>query len=130
MKYTDYDKFSERIGILTRDQLISLGWDADNGNRICYSRLAELLNFVEKLNSNSINFIKGDTGKRYHIATDLDTGGLEDTYFQKHNLDYSYDVPVAADYIVNRIAYLNRIDYFLCDGDDNESLYLESIEEV
>ena len=129
-KYTDYDKFSERIGILDEDQLIALGWDADNGNRICYSRHEELVQFMEKLNSNAIDFIKGGEGKKYHIATDLDAGGVEGAYCEAHNIDADSDITVIADSIVNKVAFVNRMDYFLCDGDANEDLFLECAEEM
>jgi len=134
MKYTDYDKFAEKIGILSEDELIALGWDADNGNRICCSKHEELWEFVEKLNSNAIDFIKGGKGKKYHIATDLDSCGLEDRYREEEGLDDGEGLApedgVVADSIVNCVAYVNRMDYFLCDGDDNEELFLEFVEEV
>jgi len=130
-RFTDYDEFEQRVGILSEEQLIELGWDADNGNRICYSKHDELVAFVEKLNQQSIQFIKGKTPKKYHIATDLDSGDLEAEYCSEHGIDpEDEDRRVVADSIVNRIARVNRMDYFLCDGDDNPDLYLEFVEEV
>lgn len=131
MKYTDYDEFVERVGLLDEDQLIALGWPADNGNRICYSRHEELVKFIEKLNSQSIQFIKGGTPKKYHIATDLDSGDLEWNYCEKHGIaEDDEDRRVVGDSIVNRVAYVNRMDYFLCEGDADEDLFLEFVEEV
>jgi len=126
--YMDYDKFAEKIGLLSEEQLIALGWDADNGNRICYSKHEELVVFIDKLNSNAIDFIKDGKAKKYHIATALDSCDLEDEYREEHNL--GEDDGVIADSIVNRIAYVNRMDYYLCDGDNDDELYLSFVEEV
>jgi len=131
MKYTDYDKFVEKIGILSEEQLIALGWTPDNGNRICYSRYNELIKFMNKLNSNSIDFIKDGGGKKYHIATDLDSCDLEASYCDEHGIDVETNTGmVVADSIVNCVAYVNRMDYYLCDGNADEELYLEFVEEV
>jgi len=131
MKYTDYEKFAEKVGLLDEEQLIALGWKPDNGNRICYSQHEKLVKFIEKLNSQSIQFIKGGTPKKYHIATDLDAGDLEFNYCQKNGIAQDdEDRRVFGASIVNRVAYVNRMDYFLCDGDDNEELFLEFVEEV
>jgi len=131
MKYTDYEKFAEKIGILSEEELIALGWPADNGNRICYSRYEELVKFINKLESQAVDFITDGKGKKkYHIATDLDACCLEDEYKDEHRIDEDDDRRVVADYIVNCVAYVNRMDYFLCDGDDNEDLFLEFVEEV
>jgi len=126
--YMDYDKFTEKIGILSEEELIALGWDADNGNRICYSKHEELVAFIDKLNNQAIQFIKGGKPKKYHIATDLDSCDLEEDYREEHGL--TEDDGVVGDYIVNRVAYVNRMDYYLCDGDDNEELYLRYVEGV
>ena len=130
-KFTDYEKFEERVGLLSEEELIALGWPVDNGNRICYSRHEELVKFIAKLNSNSLDFIKGGEGKRYHIATDLDSGDLEWNYCEEHGIaEDGEDRRVVGDSIVNRVSYVNRMDYFLCDGDADEDLYLEFVEEV
>ena len=130
-RYTNEDKFDKNVGILSEEQLVALGWDADNGNRICYSKHAELVKFIEKLNSHSIQFIKGGKVKKYHIATDVDAGDLEAEYMEKHGIDEDdEDRRVVASNILNRVAFVNRMDYFLCDGDDNEDLYLEFVEEI
>ena len=130
-RYTNYDKFAKKVGILSEEQLVALGWDADNGNRICYSKHAELVKFIEKLNSHSIQFIKGGKVKKYHIATDVDAGDLEAEYMGKHGIDEDdEDRRVVESNILNRVAFVNRMDYFLCDGDDNEDLYLEFVEEI
>ena len=131
MKYTDYEKFADKIGILSEEQLIALGWTPDNGNRICFSKHKELVKFIEKLNSQSMQFIKGEKPKKYHIATDLDAGEIEASYCEEHGIDEDdEDRRVVADSIVNCVAYVNRMDYFLCDGDDDEELFLEFAEEV
>ena len=126
MHFTNQE-FSERVGILEEEELEKLGWECDNGNRICYSRQKELVEFVEKLNSQAIQFIKGGKPKKYHIATDLDPCELEECYREDKGLDEEAQVVGCS--IVNRIAYVNRLDFFLCDGDDDEDLYLEEVEE-
>ncbi len=126
--FIDDDKFYERVGILDEEQLVALGWDADNGNRICYSQHAKLVAFIEKLNSQSIQFIKGGTPKKYHIATALDSCELEEEYREEHNL--GEEATIVGESIVNRVAYVNRMDYYLCDGDDDEELYLSFVEEL
>lgn len=131
MKFTDYEKFAERVGLLDEDQLIALGWPADNGNRICYSRHEELVAFIDKLNSNALDFITDGKAKKYHIATDLDSGDLEWNYCEEHKIaEDDENRRVVGDSIVNRVAYVNRMDYFLCDGDADDDLFLEFVEEV
>lgn len=135
VRYTESSAFDKRVGLLDEEQLTALGWECDNGYRICYSQLDKLLKFVDKLNnpSNAEKFIDGKKVKRkkYHIATDLDACGLEDAYCKKHGIDpEDEERRVVATSIVNRIARVNRMDYFLCDGDDNPDIYLEEVEEI
>jgi len=140
MKYTDYDSFAEKVGILSEEELIALGWECDNGNRICTSKLAELKIFVKKLNSQAIQFITGDSYVKYHIATDLQSGGVEDTAIEKfckknkikadEDGNYPEGINAWGVSIVNRVAYCDRLDYFLCNGDANEDLFLEEVFEV
>ena len=135
-KYTDYSKFAEKIGILEEEELIALGWYADNGNRICYSKHEELVDFIDKLNTKSIDFIKDGNGKQYHIATDLDAGGIEHEAIQKFCKENkiaekdSEDVHAYCSSIVNKVSFVNRMDYFLCSGDADEDLFLEEVSEV
>lgn len=104
VKYTDSCKFDEVVGVLSEEELIELGWPVDNGNRICFSQYEQLKEFVDFLNA--INF----EGEQYHIATDIDPCSDE----------------VMA-ITVNNVAYVNRLDYYLCKGDDDEELYLEEL---
>ena len=133
-EYTDYSEFAKRVGILEEEDLEKLGWPCDNGNRICCSKHTELVKFMNKLNkpSNAEKFILGKktkAKKKYHIATDLDAGDLEGEYVDKHGIkeDENGSTNVFAIDIVNRVAYVNRMDYFLCDGDANEDLCLAEI---
>jgi len=119
--YTNSTKFDKKIGLLEEEDLIALGWDADNGNRICYSKHEELWDFIEFLNAIP-------DGERYHIATDLDSCDIEENFREENGL--TEDDLVAGDSIVNTIAFVNRMDYYLCNGDSNDELYLESAEEV
>ncbi len=123
MLYTDYYEFAEKVGIVDADGLEKLGFKNDNDNRICTSRLQELKEFVSKLNTQSIQFIKGAESKRYHIATDLDASDLEEYDDDDERLS-------VATCIANEIHFVNRMDYFLCDGDADSKLYLEEVEEV
>ena len=94
---SDYEEFARIVGLIEEDELEALGWPIDNGNRICFSQTQKLLDFIKKLNA------KPD-GKKYHIATHVDGD---------------------ADYVVvNRMAYVNRVDYFLCDGSDDPDITL------
>jgi predicted transposase YbfD/YdcC len=132
-EYNNYFKFAKRVGILEEEELAALGWKCDNGNRICFSKLNQLIAFMDKLNapSNAEKFIAGKkvkTKKRYHLATDLDAGELEDEYRRSNGI--SDEVSVFATQIVNRMAYVNRMDYYLCNGDDNEDIYLAEVEEM
>lgn len=130
--YTNYDLFAKRVGILSEESLQALGWKCDNGNRICFSQLQELINFVEKLNnpSNAERFIEGKKAipKKYHICTDYDASDAEEAYSEQNNVDEG--IRVVATIMTNDVGYVNRMDYFLCDGDADQSLYLEEIEEI
>lgn len=120
MKFTDCDSFDKKVGLLSEEDLEKLGWpDVDNGNRICISRLPELKDFVEKLNTNSVRFATGKT-KKYHIATDLNADDLESD-------DEGSEIGRGT-CVVNSIAFVNRMDYYLCDGDDNEEIFLEELD--
>lgn len=141
--FDNYDKFSERVGILSEKELKKLGWNCDNGNRICFSQLNELIDFVDKLNNpppgelfvmNSKRIIEGKKQiklKKYHIATDFDASSLEDEYCVQHGIDPdTNELKVVATCISNTISYVNRMDYYLCDGDPDPELILEEIEEI
>ena len=95
----DCAEFDKRVGLLSEEDLVELGWKVDNGNRICFSREEELDAFIKKLNSNP-------NGKKYHIATHVEAD--DDSYV-----------------VVNYKARVNRLDYFLCDGDQDPDLTLE-----
>jgi len=130
MLYTNYDKFAKRIGILNEKQLKKVGWpNVDNANRICTSRLEELKQFVDMLNGNSRRFIDNDK-KMYHIATEIDAGELEENYCVEHGIKDDEERRVVGTCICNNIAYVNRMDYYLCKGDANEELFLEEVEEL
>jgi len=113
MLYTDYDKFAEKIGILETEQLEALGFENNNENKICSSRLQELQNFVKNLNKNSVNFIKN---KKYHIATITSDG-------DDHDVEGEFCYTIS-----NEIRMVNRLEYLLCDGDDDPDIYLEEID--
>jgi hypothetical protein len=135
--YKDYNKFAKRVGILEEEELEALGWKCDNGNRICTSKLEELKKFVAKLNrkpSNAEKFILGKSKKKqkkYHICTDYDACEAEDSYCEEKGIDpEDEERRVVATVMDNRIGFVNRMDYFLCDGDDDENISLEEIEEI
>jgi len=133
--YKDYSKFAKKIGILDEEQLTKLGWKCDNGNRICFSQLNKLLDFVDELNkpTNAEHFIVGKNFKikKYHIATDLDAGDLESSYCEENNIDPEDEgIRVVGTCIVNESVYVNRMDYYLCDGDSDVRLTLEEVEEI
>lgn len=134
--YTNYNKFAKRVGILEEEQLEALGWECDNGNRICFSQIDKLLAFVEKLNqqpSNAEKFIIGTKkkAKKYHICTEYDACEAEEEYCNENGIDPDdEDRRVVATVMDNRIGFVNRMDYFLCDGDDDENITLTEIEEV
>lgn len=121
--FIENEPFDKRVGLLNEEQLLELGWECDNGNRICFSQAQKLLDFMNALNA------KG--GKQYHIATDLLADELEADYCEENNIDPDDENRrVVAELVVNRMAYVNRMDYYLCDGDDDEELYLRFVEEL
>lgn len=103
LKYTDSIEFDKAVGVLDEDQLIELGWPVNNGNRICYSQHQQLMELIEILNAEP-------NGEKYHIATDINP--------------YSDELIACT---VNRVAYCDRLDYYLCKGDDDENIYLEEL---
>ena len=126
--YIDDDKFYKKVGILDEEELESLGWSCDNSNMICISQHDKLVAFIATLNTQSIQFIKGIPPKRYHIATALENSGLEDDYREENNL--GEDATVVGELLVNRVGFVDSMYYFLCDGDDNEELFLRYVEEI
>ena len=137
VRYTDSASFDERVGLLNEEQLTALGWKCDNGNRICPSQLKELQKFVDKLNKahrNAEKFILGKSKKKqkkYHICTEYDSCEAEASYCEEKGIDpEDEERKVVATVMDNRIGFVNRMDYFLCDGDDDENISLEEIEEI
>ena len=110
-EYTDSLEFDKAVGVLSEEELVELGWPVDNANRICFTQLQLLGEFVEFLNI--INY----EGEQYHIATDLDPCGLDDD-----------EGMVGLSSTVNCIAFVNRLDQYLCKGDDDEMIYLAETE--
>lgn len=135
MLYKNYEKFAKRVGILEEEALKALGWKCDNGNRISTYQLADLRRFVENLNkapSNAEKFILGKSKKKqkhYHICTDYDSSELEDSYCKEKGIDPE-EGSVFATVMDNRVGFVNRMDYLLCDGEDNEGICLEEIEDL
>ena len=101
--FKDCDKFAERVGILSCEQISELGLNCDSEGRFEISQLGELKRFCE---SNS----------QYHIATLTSDG-------DDCNIEGAVCITIS-----NSIRRVNREMFYLCNGDDNPDIFLEEID--
>jgi len=103
MQYKDFNKFSEKVGLLSQIQTKELGLSSDSEGRFEISQMEELMEFCKK-------------NPKYHIATLTSDGD---------DCDIEGAICIT---ISNSARRVNREMFYLANGDGNPEIFLEEID--